>query len=289
MRTIVHLSDLHFGRVDSALVAPLITVVRELKPDVVAVSGDLTQRARTEEFVQARGFLEQLPKPQIVVPGNHDVPLYNLLARFGMPLTKYRLHVTRDLAPYHGDEEIAIAGVNTARAFTRKGGRVNHKQVEAVAAKMCSAPKEAVRIIVTHHPFDVPEGHTERDLVGRAEMAMRIWAACGADLFLSGHLHLSQVSQTAKRYRIAGHSAIVAQAGTTTSTRGRGEANAFNVIRIDRGEIAVEQFRWEPETGIFARATIDAFERSAEGWLRKTTEDQPRTELSPSVAVESRD
>jgi 3',5'-cyclic AMP phosphodiesterase CpdA len=288
VRTIVHLSDLHFGRVDLALVKPLITVVRDLAPDVVAVSGDLTQRAHTHEFVEARAFLERLPKPQIVVPGNHDVPLYNLLARFGMPLTKYRLHITSELAPFHSDDEIAIAGVNTARSFTHKGGRINRKQMEAVRAKLCAASEGVVRIIVTHHPFDVPEGHPERDLVGRAEMAMRIWATCGADLFLSGHLHLSQVSQTAKRYKIAGHSAIVVQAGTTTSTRGRGEANAFNVIRTARNQVTIEQFQWEPNHATFARVSIDAFQRSTDGWIRKPAEDAPRTDL-PSVDVESRE
>lgn len=82
MRTLVHLSDIHFGRVDATIIEPLVALIAELKPDVVTISGDLTQRARSEQFQEARAFLDRLPNPQIVVPGNHDVPLYNVFARF---------------------------------------------------------------------------------------------------------------------------------------------------------------------------------------------------------------
>ena len=117
MRTLVHLSDLHFGRVDAALLAPLRALVERLEPDVVVVSGDLTQRARSGQFQQARVFLDSLPGPQIVVPGNHDVPLYNVFSRFLTPLVKYRRHVTDDLSPEYVDEEIAVLGINTARSL----------------------------------------------------------------------------------------------------------------------------------------------------------------------------
>jgi 3',5'-cyclic AMP phosphodiesterase CpdA len=188
MRTIVHLSDLHFGRVNPSLLDPLLTVVRDVAPDVVAISGDLTQRARSYQFQQARSFLDALPKPQIVVPGNHDIPLHNLFARFLEPLTKYKLYITDDLQPVYEDEEVAIVGVNTARSLTFKGGRINETQVSRLREKFCSFGEEVVKVVVTHHPFDLPEGHHERDLVGRAQMAMTGLAECGADLFLAGHL-----------------------------------------------------------------------------------------------------
>src|SRR3954451_17492079 len=112
MRTIVHLSDLHFGRVNPLLLDPLLKIVKEIGPDVVAVSGDLTQRARSHQFQQARSFLDALPKPQIVVPGNHDIPLHNVFARFLEPLTKYEHYITEDLQPAYEDEEVMIVGVN---------------------------------------------------------------------------------------------------------------------------------------------------------------------------------
>ena len=267
MRTIVHLSDLHFGRVNPSVLDPLLTVVREVAPDLVAISGDLTQRARSYQFQQARSFLDALPKPQIVVPGNHDIPLHNLFARFLEPLTKYRRYITDDLQPVYEDEEVAIVGVNTARSLVFKGGRINETQVSRLRDKFCSLRDEVVKVVVTHHPFDLPEGHNERDLVGRARMAMTGLADCGADLFLAGHLHISHTGHT-KRYNIQGHSALVVQAGTATSTRERGEVNSVNVLRIAHPAITVEKFTWNASGTSFAVSSVEEFKHSEDGWMR---------------------
>jgi 3',5'-cyclic AMP phosphodiesterase CpdA len=266
MRTIVHLSDIHFGRVDYDVVNALIETVTAIKPDMTVVSGDLTQRARSEQFKEARVFLDALPKPQIVVPGNHDVPLYNVFDRFARPLDKYRKYITTDMRPYFEDEEISVLGVNTARSLTIKGGRINEEQIDWIRQKLCPTDNDLVKIIVTHHPFDLPEGYEERDLVGRARLAMRMLAECGADVFLAGHLHVSHISHTATRYKIKGHSALVIQAGTATSTRGRGETNSFNVIRIDRPRLRVERLAWQPENSRFAIAETQEFSQTPEGW-----------------------
>lgn len=268
MRSIVHLSDIHFGSVDPLVINPLIDAVNGLKPDLVAVSGDLTQRARSYQFEQAREFLDRLPKPQIVVPGNHDVPLHDVFSRFLKPLHKYRRYITDDLRPFYYDEEIAVMGVNTARSLTIKGGRINQNQVAWMQEKLCACDPEVVKIVVTHHPFDLPEGHHERNLLGRARMAMEALASCGADIFLAGHLHVSHTTHTATRYRIKGHSALVVQAGTAASTRGRGEANSFNVIRVDRPQIAIERLEWQPAQARFAVATTERFQHTPEGWTR---------------------
>ena len=268
MRTIVHLSDLHFGRVNARLVEPLVKSISEISPDLIAVSGDLTQRARSHQFLEARAFLDRLPKPQIVVPGNHDIPLHNIYARFVGRLAKYRRYITDDLQPVYADEEMIVIGVNTARSLTFKGGRINELQVTGLRDKLCAREDQVIKAVVTHHPFDLPEAHDERDLVGRAQMAMVTLADCGADLFLAGHLHISHTGHTAKRYNIAGHSALVVQAGTATSTRGRGEANSFNVVRLDHLRISVERFEWQPSIESFAVAGEEKFERSSEGWVR---------------------
>ena len=266
MRTLVHLSDIHFGRVDARCVPPLVRTIQSLGPDLVALSGDLTQRARTSQFVQARSFLRQLPFPQVVVPGNHDVPLFNLAARFLSPFDGYRRYITDDLEPVFQDGEMIVVGLNSARSLPfHGGGRLSEAQVTRAAARLAAAPPDAVRIVVTHHPFDLPEGHGDKDLIGRSAMAMAQLAAVGADLFLAGHLHVSHVGWTAERYQIAGHSALVVQAGTL-STRERGEANSFNVLRIQRPAIDVERYAWDEVSSAFSLASSARFQHTPEGW-----------------------
>jgi 3',5'-cyclic AMP phosphodiesterase CpdA len=273
MRTLVHLSDLHFGRLDERVVAPLRAKIEESAPDVIAVSGDLTQRARSEQFKAARAFLDTLPRvPQVVVPGNHDVPLYNVWARFAQPLDKYRRYITPDLEPFYADEEVAILGLNTARSFTRKYGRVNSFQIGRIRERLCPYGDQMTKIVVTHHPFDVPPGASEREVVGRARQAMETLAACGADVLLAGHLHVSHTGHTAKRYRIRGHSALVVQAGTATSTRGRGEANSFNLLRLKHPYINVQRFAWRATEQQFTLASSEHFRHTPDGWVRLSDE-----------------
>ena len=266
MRTIVHLSDIHFGRVDPRIVAPLVEAIRAIAPDLVAVSGDLTQRARRSQFLQARAFLGQMPFPRLVVPGNHDVPLFNLPARLLDPLGGYRRHIAPDLEPVHEDAEMIAVGMNSARALPfHGGGRLNAAQVERAAARLRTAPPGAVKIVVTHHPFDLPATHGDEHLIGRSDMAMPALADAGADVFLAGHLHVSHVGRSAERYQIAGHSALVVQAGTL-STRERGEVNTFNVLRLDRPRITVERHSWDESSGHFQPSWSGEFQHTPDGW-----------------------
>src|SRR6187402_1259412 len=146
MRTIVHLSDLHFGRIDPAILDPLAALVAAIRPDVVVASGDLTQRARKAQFQEARAYMDRLPKPQVVVPGNHDVPLYRIWERFLSPLGKYKRHITADLEPSFVDDEIAVLGVNTARSLTFKGGRINEEQIESLRRRMQTLPESLTKV-----------------------------------------------------------------------------------------------------------------------------------------------
>lgn len=266
MRTLVHISDLHFGRVDAGLLAPLRERIGRIAPHLVVVSGDLTQRARRHQFREARSYLDTLPKPQLVVPGNHDVPLYNLWQRMLSPLRKYKHIVTSDLEPSYIDEEIAVVGVNTARSLTFKHGRINERQVAAVTRKIGGLQEHVAKIVVTHHPFDLPEGHDEAALVKNAASAMAELARCGADILLSGHLHQTRTSHSAARYRIPGHSALIVQAGTATSVRGRGEANSFNALHITRSDIRIERWQWDAGSRAFELGATERFLHTPEGW-----------------------
>lgn len=269
MRTIAHLSDLHFGRVDHAVLEPLRRCIAALEPHVVVVSGDLTQRAKPEEFREAKRFLDTLPSPQIVVPGNHDVPLYNIFQRFFAPLAKFRRYISEDLAPAYIDEEIAVVGVNTARSLVFKGGRINEEQVEYLRAKLGDLDESVSKVVVTHHPFDLPDEWDSGDIVGRARMAMQALARCGADILLAGHVHMSHAGGATPGGKMGTHAALVVQAGTATSTRGRGETNSFNALRVGAHEATVERYSWDPAALDFRLSKREMFEHTASGWIER--------------------
>jgi 3',5'-cyclic AMP phosphodiesterase CpdA len=271
MRTLVHLSDLHFGRINDDLIQPLADTIAQVRPDLIAVSGDLTQRARPEQFRAAQAFLRTLPSPQIIVPGNHDVPLYNVYARFLQGLERYRRYITDDLEPFYADAEIAVLGLNTARSFTFEGGRVNRGQVARMLQRLRPLGHDVLKIIVTHHPLDLPGQYPHHVLVGHARMALEQLSAQGIDLFLAGHLHISHAAPATLRFKTNRGSALFIQAGTATSTRGRGEANAFNVIYVDHPDIMVERFTWHPDQKIFIASAMHGFRRTSTGWMSTPT------------------
>ena len=265
VRTIVHLSDLHFGRLDRRVVPPLIAAVHELVPDLVTISGDFTQRARVRQFAEARAFLDALPRPHLVVPGNHDIPLYDFGMRFLRPLSRYRRFIADDVEPMVENGEMVVVGLNSARSLSFGRGRLSEAQIRRTVERLRGVAPNVIKIVVTHHPFDLPDQFGADYLVGRSEMAMAQLAAVGADLFLAGHLHVSHIGHTAERYKIAGHSALVVQAGTMSS-RLRGEVNSFNVLRVDRPQIVVERWEWNDAARKFGEASVRAFRHTDEGW-----------------------
>ena len=266
MRTLVHLSDLHFGRVDARLLEPLTRLVNAAKPDVVAVSGDLTQRAKPEQFQEARKWLDTLQAPKVVVPGNHDVPYYRVWERFASPLGAYRTHFDDEVEPDFVDDELAVIGINSARSLTFKGGRINAAQLERLRARLAPLPRDLLKVVVTHHPFSLPEDSDEDDLIGRAKLAMETFHDLGVDLLLAGHMHTSLASSTAKRYPIEGYDALVIQAGTATSTRGRGEVNSFNILRLQPDRVEVERHGWGEEHLEYRAVERFAYRRTGDAW-----------------------
>jgi 3',5'-cyclic AMP phosphodiesterase CpdA len=162
---------------------------------------------------------------------------------------------------------MVVVGINTARSLTWGEGRINEQQVERAIDRLSAAPPEAIRIIVTHHPFDLPPGIEEKRLVGRSIMAMARLAKVNADLFLSGHLHISHASNAAVRYKLGGHSALIVQAGTV-SKRSRGEQPSFNVLRIERPEIKLDRHTWDDVAGAFTSHDVDCYRHASRGWNR---------------------
>jgi 3',5'-cyclic AMP phosphodiesterase CpdA len=269
MRTLIHLSDLHFGAADPGIIPPLLDFIRVTKPDLVAVSGDLTQRAQAEQFIEARKFLDAIPSPKIVVPGNHDVPLYNVFARLFRMLDRYRRYISENLEPFYVDDEIAVAGINTTRALTGKNGRISARHLIKLRARFATVPATHIKIVVTHHPLDVPPGVERGRVVFRARMAMKILAQVRVDMLLGGHFHFAGTSQTTARYKVGDYAALIVASGTTTSTRERGQPNSLNVIQIDAPFITIAQYRWNPAREAFDLFSTERFVRTENGWIRR--------------------
>ena len=262
MSLIAHISDLHFGRHDSIKVEALLESLERSRPDLVAVSGDLTQRARKREFAQARHFLDRIGRPIIVVPGNHDVPLYQIHRRLLTPFAKYNHHI----APaglsdcFYRDEEMAVLGLNTARRLSWKNGRVSHDQMSDIRRVFTHLPAHLWKVLVTHHPVASVHGEARVELAERSALALRAIASAGVHVLLSGHHHRPVSGEADAELALDG-SVLVIHAGTAVSTRTRGaEGNSYNLIELKPGRVTVSVMGWS-ETGFQpVRATPYSFE-----------------------------
>src|SRR3954452_2322650 len=255
MRSVVHISDLHFGYNDPLLAKKLCETVNEIRPDVLVISGDLVEHATVEEFQLAREYLSQLPKPQIVVPGNHDLPFYNLWRRWTEGLKLYRQIITGNPEPMFVDDELAIIGADSAHLFPVKGGRITAGQLDALVDRFSKFAPTLIRILVTHHPFDLPEPSNPHLLIGHSRRAVTRLAPV-VDILLAGHVHLSSSGSTSTRYKLEGAAMVFVQAGTAISDRNKGEANSFNMLQVGHTEggekqARISRYSWHKDQGRF--------------------------------------
>ena len=274
MARLVHLSDLHFGAHDEDLVEAVERQVNELKPDLVVISGDFTQRAKTEQFKEACLFLEHLRDSGhevLGVPGNHDVPLYDVLRRFLSPLARYRRFIDESLCPFIELPGVAVLGINTARSLTFKDGRINKDQVQFIRETFARTPSNSVRILVTHHPLlALQVGEEIERAIGRQEMALDAVEESGVDMLLAGHNHHAS-SQDASDLVTRAGGVLVVQAGTATSTRVREQEQSFNTIDIGDGSATITVHAWN---GSAFRPTTPRRYRMHDGrWILQKSEE----------------
>ncbi|MFC7536788.1 metallophosphoesterase family protein [Sphingomonas sp. GCM10030256] len=273
MPRILHLSDLHFGAHDPRLVAAVEAEADAARADLVVISGDFTQRARTEQFEEACEFLSRLRDAGhevLAVPGNHDVPLYDVLRRFLSPLTRYKRFIDDTLCPFHQLDGAAVLGINTARSLTFKDGRINREQVDFITETFSKVAPGMPRILVTHHPlFALPvnDGGELGEAIGRQELALDAIAEVGVDLLLAGHNHRASTHHARDLVVRAGH-ALVVQAGTATSVRLREEEQSFNLIDVDGDTVSISLLTW---TGERYEPGVPAQFRKQDGsWLQSS-------------------
>lgn len=257
MRPILHLSDLHFGTETPAVVEALVTLASQTNPRLVLLTGDITQRARRAQFAAARRFVDRLQAPVVAIPGNHDIPLFNVFARISAPYGGYRRFFGPALEPVLDGDDVIAVGVNSTRASRHKNGEVSPDQVAWVNRHLQGARPEQLRIVMLHHPIRALVESDHENLPAGHAMAAQEWVAAGADLILGGHIHLPYVMPLSAG-RHGERRAWAVQAGTAVSSRVRNNVpNSVNLIYYDasagKTECRIEQWNFLLESGVFHR------------------------------------
>jgi 3',5'-cyclic AMP phosphodiesterase CpdA len=249
MTSILQISDPHFGTEQAQVMEALLHLAREQRPAVAVVSGDITQRARSAQFEAARRFIDDLAiEPTLVLPGNHDISLFNIARRLFSPYKRFQRAFGTELEPSFENAELMILGVKTTRRYRHVQGTVSPGQIDRVAQRLRAATPAQLRVVVTHQPVHVIEASDRENLLRGHEEAVRAWASAGADLILGGHIHLPFARPLRDRFADLPRAVWCVQAGTALSWRiRRGAPNSVNVIRYsnERGARACVVERWD--------------------------------------------
>ena len=287
MARIAQLSDVHFGANDPKIVAGAEAWLQQQRPDLVIISGDFTQRARVEQFREASAWLNRLRADGfniLAVPGNHDVPLYDVMRRFAAPLDRYKRYISNDLCPWFENDEVAVLGINTARSLTIKDGRINREQMRIIEERFAPVAPEKTRILVTHHPlFAMPigEGGELSEAVGRHDDAIAAVCKAGVHIALAGHFHRTY-AESARKMVVNAGPALVIQAGTATSTRLRNaELQSFNWIHTHcNNEIELQVIVWDGAG--FRRGSHVRYTYDGESWNSRPVVDEEKAAAAPA-------
>ncbi|GAA0792564.1 metallophosphoesterase family protein [Marinobacterium sediminicola] len=242
----IQLSDLHFGTERPEVMDALVTVMHQLSPDLLLLSGDITQRARRAQFRACERLLARLPPAAIMaVPGNHDIPLFNLWQRLVAPYAHFTRTFGDDLLPCHDSGQVLVVGVNTTCPRRHIDGTFTEKQIETVAHRL-KASHARVKIVMGHHPVDAVLESDERNIARGAERAVRTWTQAGMQLYLAGHIHYPFCARLERRYPGLSPECWTFQAGTAISFRVRDhKANSFNLIEWLPAQQALQLERWD--------------------------------------------
>ncbi len=247
MSLLLQISDPHFGTVRPEVAEALVQLAHVQRPDLLVLSGDITQRARPQQFSDARAFCDRLAIPaMLALPGNHDIPLLNLWQRMFSPYRSYLRAFGPQLEPSLQTPAACVIGVKTTRRWRHKNGEVSAAQVARVAAALRNAGPGQLRVVVVHQPVMVLRAEDEHDRLRGWEPAVRAWAAAGADMVMGGHIHLPYVCELSSLVPGLARRMWCVQAGTALSSRVRREApNSVNLLRYSSGQATCWVERWD--------------------------------------------
>jgi 3',5'-cyclic AMP phosphodiesterase CpdA len=274
---ILQISDLHFGPYYVPEVGEaLLRAVQELESDVIIASGDFTQRAKREQFAEARSFLDRLPDcPTVVIPGNHDVPLYRVFERIFRPYDLYREYISPDLDMVLRSEEAVIVALNSTKPLRAiVNGRISREQLKFVQDALRDVPAEALKIVVAHHHFAPAPDYEGGQVMPKAKRAIDCFTDLEVDMIIGGHLHRAYIGNSLDVYpgEDRDHGIIIVQSGTSTSRRGRArerEKNSFNHIRVAEGVVRITHYMFFSDLDGFAPVSRHLFPRAGTHYLRE--------------------
>jgi len=255
MSVVLQISDTHFGTEQPQVVEALVGLAIQQRPDLVVLSGDITQRARPAQFRAARDFVDRLGAPALAIPGNHDIALFDLWSRLMRPYAHHVSAFGQDLEPVHATDELLVIGVNTTRPWRHKHGEVSSAQIERVAALLHTAHPRQLRVVMVHQPVAVTLASDRANLLRGHAAALQRWAAAGADLVMGGHIHLPYAQPLPGLARAL----WAVQAGTAVSSRVRPRVpNSVNLLRWEpaQGHCDIEQWDYSAAAGAFVRAKV---------------------------------
>jgi 3',5'-cyclic AMP phosphodiesterase CpdA len=255
MSALIQISDPHFGTEQPAVVSALLALVSRVQPVAAVLSGDITQRARRAQFAAARRFVDQLDVAHwLVIPGNHDVPLFNLAARMFFPYAGFKRAFGDALEPHLDIDGFQIVCVNTTRPSRHKDGEISMEQVERVARQLGAAGSQRLKIVVTHQPVHVLRAREVHNRVHGFREAVTNWAAAGADIIMGGHIHLPYVAPLRDHFPALPRNCWAVQAGTAVSSRVRAHhPNSVNLVHYTAGaaECCVERWDYDAASSTF--------------------------------------
>jgi 3',5'-cyclic AMP phosphodiesterase CpdA len=266
----MHISDLHAGPPFNPWLAEQVArEAHELRPDLLVVSGDFVQRADfVSQWHTITAFLKTLPEPRLVIPGNHDVPLFNPLSRLFRSLARYKRHISSDLNPVFERSGLVVVGGCTAHGLTIDGGYLSPEQAAVLESSFNRVPPGACKVAVLHHHVVNPPGSHGRRMISNAKAAVDLLDRCGVELLLCGHIHVSYVGTTLDVLPDLRQGTIICQSGTTTSRRGKGRErgkNSYNVIEIEDHVIRIGQHMYLDDAGRFVPVAEHVFPRRSAG------------------------